>query len=181
VLETVTCRNLVDFACRMSIRRAARVSHGATHTTGLAIPQARIRFQIAPGTGTGLGIADVPYEIYSGTARVSSGNTDPNGEISIPVQLIQAGNCSIRAFGTEYPVSMVNAWEDVTTEMGQQQRLNNLGYVTGFLFDLNYDLDSTASRGFQAVNAFQWDADLRVDGNCGPATRRHLRRANGGI
>lgn len=180
-MESRHARNLVDCICAMLASRVARVSEGETHTTALAIPQVRIRFQIAPGTGTGLGIAAVPYQIFSGTTEVSQGTTDPNGEISIPVPLIQAGNCAVRAFGTDFPVTLLSAWDDISTALGQQQRLDHLGYVTGFLFDAGTSADPATSRAFQAINAFQWDQDIRVDGICGPVTRGKLRTANGGV
>jgi peptidoglycan hydrolase-like protein with peptidoglycan-binding domain len=56
---------------------------------------------------------------------------------------------------------------------GQQARLSNLGYFTG-------DIDGTDGPEFQmAVEEFQCEQKLTVDGICGPKTQAKLKEVYG--
>lgn len=159
-----------------------RVLEGLTHFISLVIPQVRIRFQIAPGPGAGLGIDAVPFEILSAGTVVSTGTTDANGEVIVPLLLVRAGGCSIRIFGSEYPINMLPAWDAVTAVTGQQQRFDQLGYVHGYQLDTTIDptADGNLSERFHnAINGFQFDEDVVVDGNVNPATQARLTTAAG--
>jgi hypothetical protein len=57
---------------------------------------------------------------------------------------------------------------------GQQDRLNNLGYFAGF------SRQSVVTQQFKwAVEEFQVDHKLSVDGVCGPATQKELTKRHG--
>jgi N-acetylmuramoyl-L-alanine amidase len=66
----------------------------------------------------------------------------------------------------------VGGLDDIKEFSGQQQRLNNLGYFAGF------SAKSTAQFKW-AVEEFQADKQLVVDGVCGPATQKALLKAHG--
>ncbi|MGE5692395.1 MAG: peptidoglycan-binding domain-containing protein, partial [Candidatus Zixiibacteriota bacterium] len=56
---------------------------------------------------------------------------------------------------------------------GQKARLSNLGYYFG-------PLDAQADEKFRiAVQEFQCDNDLKVDGECGPKTQEKLKQVYG--
>jgi hypothetical protein len=159
-----------------------RVLEGLPHFISLVIPQVRIRFQIAPGVGAGLGIAAVPFEILVGGAAVLTGTTDANGEIIVPLPLVQAGNCSVKIFGSEFPIALLASWDPVTTDKGKQQRLDHMGYIRGYQLSTTIDppADGTLSERFHnAINDFQWNEDIAVDGVAGPITQGRLTAAAG--
>ena len=160
-----------------------RVLEGFTHFISLVVPQVRIRFQIAPGPGAGLGINGVPFEILSAGAVVGSGTTDANGEVIVPLLLVRTGGCAIRIFGTEFPITMLAAWDAVTTVTGQQQRFDHLGYIHGYQLDTTIDPTSDGtltSRFHNSINGFQWDEDVVVNGTVDPAvTQVRLTTAAG--
>lgn len=159
-----------------------RVLEGLPFFMALVIPQVRIRFQLAPGTSAGLGIDAVPFEILSGGVSVFAGNTDPNGEVSVALPLVQAGNCAIRIFGAEFPITLLPAWDAVTTRTGRQQRFDHLGYVRGYQLSTTIDppADGTLTERFHhSINDFQWDEDIAVDGDAGPVTQGRLTTAAG--
>ena len=63
--------------------------------------------------------------------------------------------------------------DPVTTVSGQEARLNNLGYRAG----IGGDVSALVFRS--AVEEFQCDEKLRVDGTCGPATQAKLGSVHG--
>jgi len=68
----------------------------------------------------------------------------------------------------------IGALPPVDTILGQQARLNNLGYRAG-------TTDDPSSLVFRsAVEEFQCDEKLVVDGVCGPKTQAKLRSVHGG-
>ncbi|MFN0104870.1 MAG: peptidoglycan-binding domain-containing protein [Bryobacteraceae bacterium] len=152
------------------------------HFISLVIPQVRIRFQIAPGTGAGLGISGEPFEIMAGGAAVLAGTTDANGEVIVPLPLVQAGGCSIKIFGVDYPITLLAAWDAETVRTGRQQRFDHLGYIHGYQLDTTIDptADGVLSeRTHHSINNFQWDEDIAVDGDPGPITQGRLTTAAG--
>ena len=161
-----------------------RVLEGLPHFVSLAIPQVRVRFQIAPGTEAGLGIDAAPYEVLVSGTVVVTGTTDANGEVSVPLLLVTGGNCAIKIFGTEYPLTLLAAWDPVTDRSGKQQRFDHLGYVHGYQLDTTIDppADGTLTERYHhSINNFQWDQDIAVDGDPGPVTRGRLTTATGGV
>jgi len=63
--------------------------------------------------------------------------------------------------------------DPVEIESGQKARLSNLGYYLGRL-----DVDNPA-KFRSAVEEFQCDHDLTVDGDCGPQTQAKLKQVHG--
>jgi len=63
--------------------------------------------------------------------------------------------------------------DPVEEESGQKARLSNLGYYLGRL-----DVDNPA-KFRSAVEEFQCDHDLTVDGDCGPQTQAKLKQVYG--
>jgi hypothetical protein len=159
-----------------------RVLEGLPQFISLVVPQVRIRFQIAPGVGAGLGIGAVPFEVVVGGVSVLTGTTDTNGEIIVPLPLVQGGGCSVKIFGSEFPIALLASWDPVTTVKGQQQRLDHLGYIRGYQLSTTIEppADGTLTERFHnAINDFQWNEDIAVDGAAGPVTQGRLTTAAG--
>lgn len=155
-----------------------RVLEGLTQFNTIAMPIVRIRFQIAPGTGTSLGIATVPFQVLVNGAPVHAGTTDANGEVTVPIPFIAAGNCVLRIFDTDFPLDFTPALDPVTSESGQAQRLDQMGYVTGYQLDATIDpsVEPTRAepRSRQATLNLQADSDIAIDDEIGPQTRTQL-------
>jgi hypothetical protein len=155
-----------------------RVLEGLSHFNTIAMPIVKIRFQVAPGTGTGLGINGVPFQVLVGGAAVHAGTTDPNGEVTVPIPFIAAGNCVLRIFDTEFPLDFRPALDAVTTESGQLQRMDQMGYVTGYqlsdTIEPSVDVTRNTERSRQCCLNFQADAGIAIDDDIGPQTRGQL-------
>jgi hypothetical protein len=67
--------------------------------------------------------------------------------------------------------------DPVDKESGQKARLNNLGYFAG-PFD-GKPADENKALFLSAVEEFQCDHGLAVDGKCGPATQAKLKQVHG--
>lgn len=155
-----------------------RVLEGLSHFNTLAMPTVRIRFQIAPGTGTGLGIDAVPFQVLIGTSVVHAGTTDPNGEVTVPIPFITAGNCVLRIFGSDYPLDFAPSLDAVTAVSGQLQRMDQMGYVTGYqlsnVVDPSTGTVRDTERSRQCCLNLQADAGIAIDDDIGPQTRGQL-------
>jgi len=74
------------------------------------------------------------------------------------------------------PIEMVDdAGKTVANPMGVQQRLNNLGYCAGY----DDECDGTSMQYKWAVEEFQCDNKIPVDGKVGPTTRAKILEAHG--
>ncbi len=155
-----------------------RTLEGLTQFNTLALPIVRIRFQVAPGTGTGLGIDGVPFVVLVGATPILAGTTDPNGEVTVPIPFIAGGGCILRIFGSDYPLDFTPSLNAVTTENGQLQRMDQMGYVTGY--QLLDDIEPTTGvernteRSRQCCLNLQADAGVSIDDIIGPNTRTQL-------
>ena len=155
-----------------------RIAEGLAELNTLVIAPAPLRFQIAPGTGPGLGIAGVPYTLSVAGTQVFAGTTDANGEV--PILGLPAGPVTLRIFDTDYEITLhATGLAAIDTLTGQQQRLDQLGYVTGHLLtrvaSAVPDDGLDGPRTQQAIMNFQLDASLTVDGDIGPQTTNRLR------
>jgi hypothetical protein len=108
----------------------ARTAHGLSHGNTLVAPIVRIRFQICPGTQANTGVAGLHYQISQNDRLIRSGDTDPNGELTIPVDLIDAGNLILRVLETDYTFEFYHL-RPLATLSGAAMRLDQLGYVQG--------------------------------------------------
>lgn len=155
-----------------------RVLEGLSQFNTIAMPIVRIRFQLAPGTGTGLGIDGVPFQVVIGTTVVHAGTTDPNGEVTVPIPFITAGNCVLRIFGTDFPLDFAPSLDAVTDVAGQLQRMDQMGYVTGYQLSADIDPSTGAvrntERSRQCCLNLQTDASIAIDDDIGPQTRGQL-------
>jgi len=104
--------------------------------------------------------------------------TDGNGKIEQEIPLdATSGILVIRGDQTPFqddPIPLKIGHLDPLQEVsGQIARLNNLGYFAG-------QLDGSDSAAFEsAVEEFQCDHGLKVDGVCGPKTQAKLKEVHG--
>jgi uncharacterized Zn-binding protein involved in type VI secretion len=122
-------------------------------------------------------VANTPCVVHLGQSAVSVG-TDGSGKVELTLPPgVASGDIMVQGSGTTLdgvtiPFS-VAPLPPVTTILGQEARLNNLGYRAGTSAD-------PASRGFRsAVEEFQCDEALAVDGKCGPQTQARLASLHG--
>jgi hypothetical protein len=155
-----------------------RVLEGLPQFNTIAMPIVRIRFQIAPGTGTGLGIAAVPFQVQVGGVAVHAGTTDANGEVTVPIPFIAAGGCVLRIFDSEFPLDFTPTLDPVTSALGQLQRMDQMGYVTGYQLDATIEPSTSPTRNTersrQCCLNFQNDAAIAIDDIIGNQTRTTL-------
>jgi hypothetical protein len=62
---------------------------------------------------------------------------------------------------------------------GQKARLNNLGYFAGPLEEKKGEEKENKTLFLSAIEEFQCDHGLAVDGKCGPATQAKLKQVHG--
>jgi hypothetical protein len=93
------------------------------------------------------------------------------GEVTIPVQPL-SDRCAVKV-GEEVFSLRIGFLQSIDGVAGQRERLNNLGYRAG-------DADDPKALAFRsAVEEFQCDHGLGVDGVVGPATRSRLAAVHG--
>jgi Putative peptidoglycan binding domain/LysM domain len=104
--------------------------------------------------------------------------TDSKGkyELNIPLRA-QTGAMVIESDDTPYDGELfslhIGQLDPVETLSGQQARLDNLGYFPG---SSDHDDDPAF---LSALEEFQCDHDLAVDGKIGPKTRARLKQVHG--
>lgn len=158
----------------------ARTSEGEdlantlTAVTGVV----KIRFQIAPGTDAGLGIASVPFRILSGGTEIGNGSTNADGEVEVPLQPLLTGAVVVRIFETDFNLTLHPGLQAVTTRAGRQKRYDILGYMTGYqlvpIGSAVPDDGTDGARSQQSIMNFQTDSNLGIDGAEGNNTRTQL-------
>jgi hypothetical protein len=163
----------------------ARTSNDLTTVNTLVVVTFPIRFQIAPGTDSGLGIKDAPFTLTAGGVRIptDSDKTDENGEVRIPLaNLLVGGPVVVNVFDTDYTVALTPI-KPIDQLDGQQQRLDTLGYMMGYQLDFPpkdpADDNLDGPRTQQAIMNFQSDQNLFLDGVIGAKTRDALKSAAG--
>lgn len=93
------------------------------------------------------------------------------GRVVIPVAAL-SDRCVVKV-GDETFVFRVGFLQPIDTVAGQRERLTNLGYRAG-------DSDDPQALAFRsAVEEFQCDHGLAVDGTCGPVTQARLASVHG--
>lgn len=144
----------------------------------------RLRFQIAPGTASDLGIANVPYSLLSGGTQFETGQTDANGEVAVPLSpLLTGSTIVVRIFGTDYDLSLHAGLQAINGMNGRQKRLDVLGYMTGYqltgIANAVPDDGNDGPRTQQSIMNLQTDQNLTIDGDIGPQTTNALRAQTG--
>ncbi len=111
-------------------------------------------------------------------ARPNTVTTDASGKIEVDIQpddhdgVLIIQNPETPFASTPIPFTIGDS-DPVLETSGQVARLNNLGYSAG-------DLQQPDPATFQsAVEDFQCDNNLTVDGICGPATQAKLKHEHG--
>ncbi|MGE0555052.1 MAG: peptidoglycan-binding domain-containing protein [Gemmatimonadales bacterium] len=95
----------------------------------------------------------------------------PPGELTIPIETV-TDRCRL-TLGADELVVRIGFLQSIDVVAGYRERLTNLGYDAG-------DGDDPADRQLRsAVEEFQCDQGLKVDGVCGPETRRRLATVYG--
>lgn len=171
-----------------NVALVARTLADLTHTNTLVVVTdgVRLRFQIAPGAGPGLGIPDIQVRILSGGQEIATRTTNSDGEVVIPLQALLSGPVTVEALDTEYDLTLHPGLANIDTKAGQQKRLDVLGYIAGYQLSharLPVPDDGTdGTRTQQAIMNFQadqTDATFAIDGDIGPQTKATLRRDAG--
>jgi Putative peptidoglycan binding domain len=104
--------------------------------------------------------------------------TDGNGKLEQEIPLnAKEGTLTIRGDQTPFANDIIpikiGHLDPVDEVSGQVARLNNLGYFAG-------SLDGSDDDAFEsAVEEFQCDHNLKVDGICGPQTQSKLKQVHG--
>jgi putative peptidoglycan binding protein len=104
--------------------------------------------------------------------------TDGNGKLEQEIPLdAKEGTLTIRGdqtpFANEVIAIKIGHLDPIDELSGQVARLNNLGYFAG-------KLDGSDTAAFEsAVEEFQCDHSLKVDGDCGPKTQAKLKQVHG--
>jgi N-acetylmuramoyl-L-alanine amidase len=104
--------------------------------------------------------------------------TDGNGKLEQEIPLdAKEGTLTIRGDQTPFANDVIpikiGHLDPIDELSGQIARLNNLGYFAG-------SLDGSDTDAFEsAVEEFQCDHNLTVDGDCGPRTQSELKQVHG--
>jgi hypothetical protein len=117
----------------------------------------------------GIQLANSPCELDV-DGKVTKLTTDGNGKIDRPIPITAKGG-KVTSRGFEYPF-LIGHLDPVDTESGQRARLANLGYYLG-------SSETHDPIEFQsAVEEFQCDHALDVDGICGQNTQKKLKEVH---
>jgi hypothetical protein len=102
--------------------------------------------------------------------KITKPTTDGSGKIETLIPITTKGG-KVTARGFDYPF-WIGHLDPVDTESGQRARLANLGYYLG-------DSEKHDPEEFQsAVEEFQCDYGLDVDGICGSNTQKKLKEVH---
>ena len=123
-------------------------------------------------------LAGKKYQLTLGSAPPLTGATDGDGLIETEIDPTEtAGVLQVFIHGETEPPAiwslLIGALDPVTKKSGQQARLNNLGFDSGKVDNI----DGPITQG--AVKRFQKKYDLKVDGIVGSQTRPKLEEVHG--
>jgi hypothetical protein len=126
-------------------------------------------------------LAGASYQLLLG-GQVHAGTTDGGGKLvhDLPPGLSEARLIvkDVPASGQDIAIPIkIGHLDPVEERSGQAQRLNNLGYFAGPYPDNDEKENERIYKS--AVQEFQCDHQLRVDGICGPQTEAKLVDAHG--
>ena len=126
-------------------------------------------------------LAGVECVLRAGGREVAQ-PTDADGRISLDIPPdTHEGVIIVRDSDTIFDEAVipirVGDLDPVDEESGQRGRLNNLGYFAGPFAEKSTAGNDKAFKS--AVEEFQCDVDLPVDGKCGPRTQQKLVEVHG--
>lgn len=128
-------------------------------------------------------IADTPCDLQMGT-DVLHMRTDGGGRIEVEIAPGIANATVVFERNVSFDIAIpleIGALDPVEEPSGQRERLNNLGYFAGDASTSEEPGDETARQAqFQsALEEFQCDQGLKVDGKCGSQTQTRLKQVYG--
>jgi Putative peptidoglycan binding domain/LysM domain len=141
---------------------------GDQHVFVIPVPKLRLRIVFRNVNGDPLPNTDCEL-IVDGKKKMLK--TGADGRIDEPLPVLAKGGAVIVA-GEEYQLK-IGDLDPVEEESGQRARLANLGYYLGS----GSEIDEEELRS--AIEEFQCDHDLFVDGVCGPKTQKKLLDVHG--
>ena len=123
-------------------------------------------------------VKNAAYEFFAEGATAESRETDGNGRVELDIpKSTERTKLVIRNAETGFSDVVldviVGGLDPIDTIEGQSQRLVNLGYLTKLAADRD------APELLSAVQEFQCDHSLTIDGRCGPATQGKLEKVHG--
>jgi hypothetical protein len=158
--------------------RAERTLSGGTETRYKAkVKVSVVRLRVVLQTLGGKALANASGTLHTAGSDTSI-TTDGSGQFetvligATETAALQLAGSGTTLHGVVIPLH-IGHLDPVTTVGGQEARLNNLGYRAGIAGDAN------AAVFRSAVEEFQCDEKLAVDGACGPATQAKLRGVHG--
>jgi uncharacterized Zn-binding protein involved in type VI secretion len=158
-------------------RTSAAASPGATSAAPATAAPVATPFRVVLQTLGGKPLAGTEVVVHLGqTAEPAV--TDGSGKLEVTLAPgVVKGDIVLQGKGTTlHGVTIpftIGTLAPADTILGQEARLNNLGYRAG----TTADASSLPFRS--AVEEFQCDEKLPVDGKCGPATQSKLRSVHG--
>ena len=181
---TITAPDLDESSWKLASTPGAAAAAAASAAGGAAAPasaapaqQSETLLRLTLQTLGAKPVANAACIVHLGPAAVPSA-TDAAGKLELTLPPgITAGDITLQGSGTTLhgvtiPFS-VGPLPPVSTILGQQARLNNLGYRAGT------DADPSSRAFRSAVEEFQCDQGLGVDGRCGPQTQAKLASVHG--
>jgi hypothetical protein len=155
--------------------REEQASTDQKHSYVLKTSKSMLRLVLEDLYGNPIANAKCELQVEGNVFEIVSG-ADGKIEHEIPETaqnadlVVKEGNTALKNVKLNVQIGHLDPVED---ESGQKARLSNLGYYMGRL-----DIDDGAK--FQsAVEEFQCDYGLTVDGDCGPMTQAKLKQIHG--
>jgi len=151
------------------------VATGKTHTFKLKRGKNLLRLVLEDLYGKPIANANCALRVEGKSFQVVSG-ADGKIEQEIPVTaqegelVVKDGDTPLKNVKLKIQIGHLDPVEEIS---GQKSRLSNLGYYLGSL-----DKDDPAQFR-SAVEEFQCDHGLTVDGDCGPKTQAKLKQIHG--
>ena len=164
-----------NFLFKTSVRENIRL--GSPRASDADVEAAAIAAELHPLVARfelklweGKPLEEAPKEVHLDGKVVEVKSSQP-GTIEVAVDPM-SDRCTIR-FPTTELVGRIGFLQPIDTHAGVRERLNNLGYLAG-------DSDDPKDLRFRsAVEEFQCDHALEVDGKIGSQTRTALTRRHG--
>ena len=150
-----------------------KVEQGATtamHLFRLTIPKLKLRVVVRARDGTPVPSADCELEIDGKKEKLKA---DGDGLVEKPIAATASGGTlRVPDLQIEAPIK-IGHLDPIDEQSGLMGRLANLGYYRGDMENVNQD------ELISALEEFQCDQRLTVDGKFGPQTQAKLKEVHG--